>query len=231
MPPPSTRSNSPMPDGMRARVRAVHELVGLGAAARLARAGTARGPCRPRWAPPAAPRRSCSTRRSRGSGPSHLLLSNPHAWQPKTVLNLGDEAMARSMGSAPDKRGLDRRPRGRSRRRRAARAVRCGSPPPRRWCPPTPRPPRRRARRRRGSASSPSATSGRSVRSTIVRSMHTVPRTGTRPPRTTNCPWSRMPRRARHAVRVADRDACRCATAAAPPIARRTRRACPPGSP
>src|SRR4029079_7846850 len=42
-----------------------------------------------------------------GHRPSHLLLSNPHAWQPKTVLNFGDEAMPRSMRSGPDKRGLD----------------------------------------------------------------------------------------------------------------------------
>src|SRR5712692_4785744 len=106
MPPPSTRSNSPMPEGMRGVSDASTTSYGLGrppaslssdgARPLLAAVGTS---CRS----------STKLFHSPQSGhrPSHLLLSNPHAWQPKTVLNFGDEAMAASMRSGPDKRGLD----------------------------------------------------------------------------------------------------------------------------
>src|SRR6185295_3906881 len=107
MPPPSTRSNSPMPEGMRGVSEASTRSYGLGFAPVSVKAEGAR---------PLAAAVGTSCRSSTklfhspqsGQRPSHLLLSKPHAWQPKTVLNFGDEAMPRSMRSGPDKRGLDR---------------------------------------------------------------------------------------------------------------------------
>src|SRR5258708_34786633 len=105
MPPPSTRSNSPMPDGMRGVSEASTTSYGLGRPPASLRSDGARPLL-------AAVGTSCRSSTKlfhspqSGHRPSHLLLSNPHAWQPKTVLNFGDEAMGARMRSGPDKRGL-----------------------------------------------------------------------------------------------------------------------------
>ena len=223
MPPPRTRSNSPMPGGDALGLGDVHDVVGPGLARRRgqapARAALARAP-----APPGAPRRSCSTRRSPGSGPSHFELSNPQAWQAKTVLvllngtsrRLSREAQggSRSRG-APERRDRLRSARIATRPRRRGRLhvdarharARCRSAPARRSCPPARPRPRRWDRRRTGPPRRPRARSGRSVTSSMVRSMQTVPATGARrPPTTSSAPCSRIASRARDAVGVAERD-------------------------
>ena len=70
----------------RGSSRAVDRVAGLRArGAPAASAARRAGPCPAAARPPGAPRRSCSTRRSRGSGPSHFELSKPQAWQAKTT--------------------------------------------------------------------------------------------------------------------------------------------------
>ena len=84
MPPPSTRSNSSMPVVIARGARRLD--VGVEPRAAAGRRRRSGSPPRAARLRPPAPRRTSSTRRSRGSGPATSGDCDPHSWQAKTVL-------------------------------------------------------------------------------------------------------------------------------------------------